>query len=279
MRSLATFAAAGAATALAALALRRRREHIRHCRRYGLCPHGGGFMPSRCAERLPRAFAAWDALAAELPKLNREGELRAAVRRLPLLIPTASHRVQDASERRRAGQHCLSIGEGGVSSAQPPNVAGPDGAGKRCDLAPPARLLRLSEAELRRAYVILSAAAHSYVNGHLVPWSCVEASVEETAAGDPACARVCAGRVHHDDHHVRFIGSAACAAVPLPESPPDDFARDALPAQIAAPFRKVCELLGMPTGKSHKSRNSPLLPRCYTRHFRFVRCIAADGRV
>ena len=183
MRSLATVAAAGAATALAALALRRRREHIRHCHRYGLCPHGGGFMPSRCAERLPRAFAAWDALAAELPKLNREGELRAAVRRLPLLIPTASHHVEDASERRRAGHHCLSIGEGGVSSAQPPNVAGPNGAGERCDLAPRARLLRLSEAELRRAYVILSAAAHSYVNGHLVPWSCVEAS--ETAAGDP----------------------------------------------------------------------------------------------
>ncbi|CAJ1326986.1 unnamed protein product [Effrenium voratum] len=54
------------------------------CMRYGLTKEGG-FLPAACLDRLPKEFDAWEAVASELPRLNRSGRLAARLEALPQL--------------------------------------------------------------------------------------------------------------------------------------------------------------------------------------------------
>ena len=57
------------------------------CAAYSI-DESSGFAPPRCLARLPPVFSAWEDIVAELPALNRSGDLRAAVEGMPLLDAT-----------------------------------------------------------------------------------------------------------------------------------------------------------------------------------------------
>jgi len=64
-------------------------------RRYHLS-ETGGFLPDSCLERLPAEFDAWEAVAADLPQLNRSKALAQRVEALPVLtaaLQGASNKV------------------------------------------------------------------------------------------------------------------------------------------------------------------------------------------
>ena len=88
----------------------------------------------------------------------------------------------------------------------------------------------LTERELRRLYVLLSAVAHSYVNGALVPWEFFNldeveyhAGAADTGAAEPAA-------------ELPSVISADTSTEPAAE----------LPRVISAPWLHACERLGLP---------------------------------
>ena len=74
--------------------------------RYGVSSRG--FLPERCVVRLPSGsvFEPLESLADDLPRLNREGALRAAVDSLVCDISTEDVAALDAGELRRAYVVC-----------------------------------------------------------------------------------------------------------------------------------------------------------------------------
>lgn len=62
-----------------------------------------GFLPERCLEKLPAQWEPWEALATNLPTLNKAKQLRAAVDALPVLEPP-----RELPQLRRA---CVILGQ------------------------------------------------------------------------------------------------------------------------------------------------------------------------
>ena len=147
-------------------------------RRFDLSP-SGGFLPEvePSSVKLPREFAPWEALASQLPRLNRSGELRAAVEALPLL--------------RAEGLLLVT----------------PYEARSAC---------------VRRAYVALGLAVHSYAYGHKADWSALPPD-KSAETREP-----CSSTSEEDD-----------AADAAPRQ---------LPPQLAVPWLWLCAQLDLPTG-------------------------------